>query len=105
MTIDRTPKKRRLNLDAASSFSISLKHCYLKIAGHWYRSERRSGISDIDYPDFQHNLKLQRQNYTSNGIKPMEKATDAQRLILSRSFDRFPSVDVTPEQPPAKIAD
>lgn len=96
MTIDRTPTKRQLNLDDAQRAAITWKHCYIEISGRTYRSESRYCLSPADYPDFQFNLKLQRENRTTNGSRPISALTDAQKKIIRESFRRFESVETTP---------
>jgi len=98
----RPSKKMVIDIDQATWAELTVRHAYITIGGRRYRSENRYNISPKDYPDFQHNQKLQRQNRTTHGPKRINKLTEAQRLIVIESFKRYPATDVSPGPVPER---
>ena len=92
----RAAKKMIIDLDQATSAEITVRHAYVTVGGRRYRSEKRYCLSPHDYTDYQHNLRLQRENHSTNGPKKISRLTEAQRKIISESFKRFPATDVSP---------
>jgi len=95
----RPSKKMIIDLDQATTAEITVRHCYVTIGGRRYRSEKRLQVSH--WPGYQSNLRLQRENRSTNGPKKIDKLTEAQRDIIIRSFNRYPATDVSPGPVPA----